>query len=226
MGDIVSSKELDDIIQWDIKNWSPALEFWSSSFDIRPGMRVLAIGEREGGLSVYFAKKGCDVVCSDYRDFPEGTKKLHARYNINPEYCKVDIMDIPFSDGEFDVVVFKSVISLLGTKENQDLAIKEVVRVLKPGGALLFAENSKASFLHSYLRNKFNAWSENCRYIDQQDIKDWSKFFSCYFKKTNGVFGLLGRTESQREKLALLDKLLVPIIPKRWHYIYFGVFIK
>ena len=52
----LSKKELTDIIQWDVKNWKNALSFWEAHFDIRPGMKVLALGEREGGLSLYFAQ--------------------------------------------------------------------------------------------------------------------------------------------------------------------------
>ena len=51
-----SKSDLADIIQWDVKNWSKALDFWENHYSAKAGMKVLALGEREGGLSFYFAE--------------------------------------------------------------------------------------------------------------------------------------------------------------------------
>jgi hypothetical protein len=45
-----SEKLLKDIFQWDIKNWSNVLPFWEEHFEFKKGMKVLALGEREGGM--------------------------------------------------------------------------------------------------------------------------------------------------------------------------------
>ena len=48
---------LKDIVQWDIKTWAKALPFWENNFTIKKEMKALAIGEREGGMSLWLALK-------------------------------------------------------------------------------------------------------------------------------------------------------------------------
>ncbi len=149
-----SKKELADIIQWDIKNWSKCLSFWEKNADLDTSKRVLALGEREGGISLYFAQNGHEVICSDYNPMPETTKLMHADYGVSDKitYQKIDMKDINLEDASVDVVVFKSVIGALGNKEDQEKALNEIYRVLKNDGVFLFAENLEGSKLHNYLR--------------------------------------------------------------------------
>ena len=154
---------IKDVIQWDIKTWSKALPFWKKNFAIKTDMKALAIGEREGGISLWLALQGVSVVCTDYNDFPEETSQLHKRYNVSDRihYERgIDLADLSkFLPNSFDLVVFKSVLGALSHKEKQQKAFEEMKRVLKPGGAILFAENSKGSKLHSVFRKNFIKWS-------------------------------------------------------------------
>lgn len=224
----LSKEEIHDIIHWDVKNWKDALPFWSAHFDIKPGMKVLALGEREGGLSLYFAKLGCEVWCTDYEEMPEYTQKKHKEEGVseNIHYKQIDIRDIDFENETFDVVTFKSVLGVVNDKELQDQSVKEILRVLKPGGAFLFAENTRASNLHAYLRRKFIKWSDIWRYIPLEDFKEWASWFSKSSSKITGFSAAFGRSEGQRNFLATFDKAFNKAIPKKWRYIYFGVFIK
>lgn len=223
-----SKEELEAIIQWDVKNWSKALDFWNQHLRIEPGMRVLALGEREGGLSYYFAKQGCEVVCSDYNDFPETTVDFHREKKVSDSisYRQIDMRNIDFEEETFDVVVFKSVIGALGNKEDQDQAIREIHRVLKPNGAFLFAENAKGSKALQALRRRMVNWGERWRYISSKDVGYWSSLFTDSHVKTYGSTAVLGRSEKQRSTLASLDKVFSPITPRRWRYIFFGVMTK
>lgn len=47
-----------------------------------------------------------------------------------------DITDLPFADGEFDVVLSSLAIHNIRAAEGRDKAIEEAVRVLRPGGTL------------------------------------------------------------------------------------------
>lgn len=223
-----SKEEIEEIIQWDVKNWRNALPFWDAHFDIKPGMKVLALGEREGGLSFYFAKLGCSVVCSDYNELPEVTQEMHEKKGVsqNISYKTVDMRAIDFEDGTFDIVVFKSVIGALNSKEFQDQAVGEIKRVLKMGGAFLMAENAQASKFHQKLRKKYISWSHGWRYITNEDLQYWASLFSKASFKSHGFSGLLGRSEKQRSALGSVDRIFSPLTPKKWKYIYFGVFIK
>jgi ubiquinone/menaquinone biosynthesis C-methylase UbiE len=223
-----TKSELRDIFQWDIANWKRVLPFWHTHFVIKPGMKVLALGEREGGTSIYFARLQCEVVCSDCRDLPPTTRKLHAQYGVSDRitYKTIDMRQIDFPDDTFDIVVFKSVIGALGNKPDQDIAAKDIHRVLKKGGALLYAENAEASGLHVFLRKRFIKWAVHWRYITAADLRDWTFPFTSHTETAYGVTALFGRSEGQRRLLAGLDRVLNPIIPRRWKYIFFGVMIK
>lgn len=191
-------------------------------------MKVLALGEREGGLSFYFASKGCEVTCSDYNEFPDTTKAFHLAKGVadNIEYAQVDMREIPYSDDQFDVVVFKSVLGSVGNKDDQDKAMKEIYRVLKPGGAFLFAENAVASRVHRYMRKRFVNWGDRWRYISRKEIKEWVAPYKEQHLKSYGTSAVFGRNESQRAFLAGLDVVMSPITPSAWRYIFFGVMIK
>ena len=223
-----SKKELEDIIQWDIRNWSNVLPYWEEHFDFKPNSKVLALGEREGGLSLYFSKKGCQVICSDYNDLPKGTKLLHKSYGVSEriEYLKLDMRSIDLESEKFDAVVFKSVIGALKNKAEQQAALEEVYRVLKPGGMLLMAENLEGGILHRVLRRKFVNWGDRWTYIDRKEFSEWTNGYSDQIITSKGVFALFGRNERQRNILGRLDKFLVYFTPRRWRYILFGVFIK
>ncbi|MBK6527883.1 MAG: class I SAM-dependent methyltransferase [Crocinitomicaceae bacterium] len=224
----LSKQELQDIIQWDVKNWQNALQFWETHFEIKPGMKVLAIGDQFGGISLYFAKKGCFVNCTDYQISLEKAKELHKKYGVENQitYLNADMRALQFGDDTFDIVVFKSVLGALFFFDDQDKAMHELRRVLKKNGALLFAENTRATRLHSFVRRKFVKWSEEWRYTPDADFENWKGLFSRTVSKKIGFIALFGRTERQRKYLASLDSFFKPLIPKKWRYIYLGAFYK
>ena len=226
----LTKEQIKDIIQWDVKSWSKALPFWEKHFDIKPGMKVLTIGEREGGLSLYFALMGCEVTCTDYNDFPEETARLHQRYAVS-DYISyqnnIDVTDLSsIQDNTYDVVAFKSVIGALSTKERQQTALDEIHRVLKPGSPLLFAENLQGSALHRWLRKKYVSWNHYWRYLNlKTDMRLFEKFNVVKLKST-ACFSNFGRSEKQRTLLSKIDQLSKPLTPSKWRYILMGVLIK
>lgn len=224
----LSKKEIKDIIQWDVKNWKNALSFWEAHFPVKPGMRVLALGERQGGLSLYFALKGCEVICSDFMDFPAETQQMHQHYGVADKitYAKIDMRAIDFADNTFDVVVFKSVIGVLPLLEDRNHAIDDIKRVLKKDGAFLFAENSSASFLHRFARKKFVKWEDKWFYLPDSEIDSWKRKFSTTHSGKYGFIGVFSRSERQRNFLGAIDVVLSRLMPLSWRYIYFGVFRK
>lgn len=221
--------ELSDIIQWDVKTWSKCLDFWGNPERFK-NKRVLAIGEREGGLSLYFAKCGAEVVCTDFNEFPEATKAMHQKYGVQDHITYqegVDATDLSrYANESFDIVVFKSVIGALSTKERQSQAINEMYRLLKVGGELLFAENLMGTKLHGWLRKKFIRWDSYWRYLHLKKDQDLFAEFSEKHQKSVGVFALFGRSEQQRKFLAGLDKGIAWMVPKSWKYVLIGRMIK
>lgn len=219
---------LRDVLQWEVRSWSRALPLWQKHLPSSRPLKALGIGEREGGLSLWLAAQGVDVVCSDLRPFPPETKELHARFGVqeNISYAQADATALPFDDASFDVVFFKSVIGALGTKEKQALALREIHRVLKTGGVLLFAENLRGSALHVMLRKRFVAWDHYWRYLDVESDRDLFAPFAQLDEASTGVIANLGRSEAQRDLLSRVDTLLLPLIPKSQHTIWYGAALK
>lgn len=217
-----------DIIQWDVRSWSKALHYWETRVDWAKVQTCLELGGREGGLSLWLALKGKEVVCSDLANVQNTAKPLHLRHNVASriKYQDIDATDIPY-ENFFDVVVFKSILGGIGRNDNAEMQLKvfkEIRKALKPGGKLLFAENLSASPLHRWARKKFVGWGSYWRYISASEMQDFLKEFSSHDIQTTGVMAAFGRTEGQRNFLALLDKTIFnSVCPGNWKYIVYGV---
>lgn len=216
-----------DMVQWDTHNWYRALLFWQKHAALRPGMQALGIGEREGGLSLWLALQGLQVTCTDYHPFPPATQALHQKYGVSHliTYRNEDATKLTFADGQFDVVVIKSVLGALSTKERQQQAIDGFYRVLKPGGVLLLAENMKATAFHTAVRKRFAPWSSYWRYLSLKGDMDLFQKFPEQQITTFGFWGFVGKGRLE-PFTRLADALTEPLAPKTWKYIMAGVFKK
>lgn len=219
---------LSVIIEWDTLNWAKALQYWET---VLPqsllGWRALEVGARNGGLSLYLARKGCQVVCTDLGGPTPQARERHRHYGVRDrvEYAAIDVRDIPFSDNTFDVVIFKSILGDVGwdgNRNRQQEAIDEMYRVLKRDGILLFAENLRGSALHAFLRRKFVPWGTHWRYITVDEMRQFTEQFSLFSCRTYGFWGAFGRSEVQRRLLHMIDVIMDPLLPESAKYIAFG----
>ncbi|MCT4582619.1 MAG: class I SAM-dependent methyltransferase [Flavobacteriales bacterium] len=216
---------VNDIIQWDIDNWSKALPFWEEKIDFNKHKKALALGEREGGLSLWLALLGIDVMCTDYHKFPETPLPLHKKHAITDQikYGQENALNLSFKANSFDIIVFKSMIGALENPSNQKKAFDEAYRVLKPGGILIFAENIKATQAHQYARKKFTSWGNRWYYPTIKDLQKYSFNFESFQYQTTGLLSPFGRSEKQRKVLSKLDHFFCTVTPNEWKYILFGV---
>lgn len=154
-----------DIVEWDVKNWWRAIKYWEKTgqFQNINGKKVLDIGGRSGGLSLYWALKGAEVVCSDIReDAFEKAHMLHQKYGVHDriQYQKIDATNIPYQNA-FDIICFKSVLGGVGCNNNygkQENMMESIYQALNESGRLCFCENLTASFVHQFARKKFINW--------------------------------------------------------------------
>lgn len=225
-------KVVQAIIQWDIGTWRHCLDFWGKGTESFDGRLALEIGSHDGGLSLFLALGGCQVVCSDVAGPTDRARELHHAYGVDRliSYECVDARDIPFPEAHFDYVVLKSVLGALGAGEGtlgaQHEAISEIRRILKPGGKLLFAENTKGSPLHTILRARFVPWGKRWHYFEISEIEELMSEFESVEYSFRGFAATLGRREWQRSILHKLDRLLVPLLPRSQRYVVFGVATK
>jgi 2-polyprenyl-3-methyl-5-hydroxy-6-metoxy-1,4-benzoquinol methylase len=223
------TKELiTDIIEWDIDNWSKAIDFWEENIDLKTDtLTCLELGGRRGGLSLWLAVNHNEVICSDLNSPQEHASELHEKYSCSEyiEYRSIDATDIPFKN-KFDIVVFKSILGGVSGNGNDQLkkhTIDEIYKSLKPNGKLLFAENLEASFLHMYIRKIFVKWGSRWNYLKYKEIEEVFDSFDNLKYKTVGFLAAFGRTEKQRKLLSKFDRLFNQLIPKRHRYIVFGI---
>jgi len=126
----------------EIWNWeSPAGKLrWARrvtmlSKHLRPGMSVLELGCGAGYFTRELARSGADIVAIDVS--PElleiarsNCSAPNVRYEIQNAY------ELSYPDAGFDSVVGSSVLHHLEIEE----ALREIYRVLKPGGTICFTE--------------------------------------------------------------------------------------
>ncbi len=223
----------DDVIGWDVANWSRALDYWDSRLDLDPAnRRALELGAGgNGGLSLWLANKGWSVRCTGYQGVEEAARAAHRSYGVDHliEYATVDACAIPYRE-EFDLVCYKSMLGRIvqdGPLQIASGVVAQILKALKPGGRLLFAENLASSRLHHALRQRWGTGRNRWRYFTIEELDGLHAGFSSFERVSLGFTGCLGRTERQRTRLGRLDAgLLDRIVPDRWHYIMAGIATK
>ncbi|MFD5177991.1 class I SAM-dependent methyltransferase [Nocardia sp. NPDC058379] len=109
---------------------------------VGPGSRVIDVGCGAGRHAFQAYRRGADVVAFDQNadDLAQVDALFEAMAAVGeaPGYAKAetvrgDALDLPYGDGEFDVVIASEILEHVPA---DDRAIAELARVVKPGGAL------------------------------------------------------------------------------------------
>ncbi|MBC9822263.1 demethylmenaquinone methyltransferase [Terrabacter sp. MAHUQ-38] len=105
--------------------------------DAKPGERILDIAAGTGTSSEPWADQEIDVVPAD---FSLGMLRVGRRRRPDMAFTAADAMNLPFADESFDVVTMS-----FGLRNvvDPETALREFLRVAKPGGRLLVCEFSQ-----------------------------------------------------------------------------------
>src|SRR5262245_45773762 len=102
--------------------------------DIRPGQRVLDVAAGSGNAALAAARRGAEVIATDFVDKLLAVAARRAEVEgLTLQTRVADAEQLPFADGEFDVVV-----STFGVMfaSDQQRAADELMRVCRPGGRI------------------------------------------------------------------------------------------
>lgn len=117
--------------------------------NIQPGQSVLDLAGGTGDIAALISKRvGSQgrVVLSDINEsmLAVGRARMEDRGLVgNIEYSLANAENLPFQDGEFDAV---TIAFGLRNVTDQNAALREMFRVLKPGGRAMILEFSRVEF--------------------------------------------------------------------------------
>jgi SAM-dependent methyltransferase len=109
---------------------------------VGPGVKVIDVGCGAGRHTFEAYRRGADVIgfdqnASDLNDVDAILQAMKEQGEVpataKAEAVKGDALDLPYADGTFDCVIASEILEHV---PEDDRAIAELVRVLKPGGTL------------------------------------------------------------------------------------------
>ena len=115
------------------------------ALDIRSGGRVLDVAAGNGNVSLAAARRGCEVVATDYVSaLLDRARERATAERLTMEFREADAEALPFTDGSFDVVV--STFGVMFTP-HQERAAAELIRVCRHGGKIGLANWTPEGFI-------------------------------------------------------------------------------
>lgn len=115
------------------------------TLDLRAGQKVLDVAAGNGNATLAAARRGCDVVSTDYvPSLLERGRARAAAEGFNIDFRQADAEALPFADAAFDVVA--STFGVMFTP-NQERAAAEMVRVCRPSGKIGLANWTPDGFI-------------------------------------------------------------------------------
>lgn len=146
--------------------------------DMRPGSKTLEIGSGVGLDTYTMAKHGLDVTAVDLTQVAIDTvKQRFERHGMPGRFMVADACELPFPDCDFDYVYSFGV---LHHTSDTAQSIREVLRVLKPGGEariMLYHRHSLNELVHRLLGVPFEDKDELCPVVRRYTVPEVHELF-------------------------------------------------
>lgn len=106
---------------------------------IKDGMMILDVGCGNGRITQELKNKNIKYIGIDNSTelLKEAIHNFNDRSNFS--FLEGDILELPFAENQFDVIVCVAVMHHVPSKNLRDKAMLEIHRVLKPGGILIMS---------------------------------------------------------------------------------------
>jgi SAM-dependent methyltransferase len=173
--------------------------------DVR-GKMVLEYGCGKGDFAAWVSSLGAYVVGIDISEFNIAhCNAKFAKKGIDQEsfkFCVMDAHSLEFADGSFDVVLGNGILHHL----DLPIAMKEIDRVLQPGGIALFQEPLGDNPILKFYRYLAENQTDDERPLNRQDLLYLENQWHAATKFT-GLFTM---------PVAILTSLLLRPFPNNW----------
>ena len=139
------------------RNQQPFAAWIRSHYALQPGERILELGCGTGSMwQGMCLPDGCRLTLTDFSAGMLDTARANTAH-LQADYALVDAQDIPYPDAAFDVVIANM---MLYHVPDIVKALREIRRVLKPGGrfiAATFGEHGVVQAVADMLQMRFDA---------------------------------------------------------------------
>ncbi|OFZ78967.1 MAG: hypothetical protein A2583_06000 [Bdellovibrionales bacterium RIFOXYD1_FULL_53_11] len=164
----------------------PSFKWMRDTLALKEGERFLDAGCGEGGLvrflCVSSGAKGTGVDSSEAALALARAQKASCAC----EFIGADLCALPFKDGEFDKIACFNVIEHI---VDQQKAMRELLRVLKPGGVAVFGTNIKDSLSWRIYQLVIGEHTHTHEFYYGEFVAFVARFFSVgAHARTSGVF--------------------------------------
>lgn len=209
-----------------IKNSKSLVEDFKKRIGDPAGKKILDAGSGNGGTSIAFALAGAEVFGVEIeKDLYEISKKYAKSEHININFYLYDGLRLPFENNYFDYAVSASV---LEHTDNPVLYLSEILRILKPSGALYLGFPNKMAIRETHTQLLFLTYLPNflrplyIKLFNRSPIENYYLHFYNYFdlkkiikkvndenKPNNCLWNLI---EEKGESQSFLKKIIKKIL--------------
>ncbi len=172
-----------------VANFAPIEALDQFTQHIKPGGLILDAGCGPGRDSRLLTERGFNVIGVD---LSKELLKIAKRMNPKTRFICADIRELPFKDNYFDGVWCSAVLLHFETIEDVKKALKEMYRVLKPGGIIFISVKKQLGKNKTeYVEDEDTGEPRFFRYFTKEEMEDLLKEVE---------FRVLGITESPSKR--------------------------